>query len=82
MCVGVCPTTLLGQEVAAVVVVREGGIARRRRGAGVGRRRAGLATRSPPTSTFKDELPYNATGKVLKNEVEDDLVAQLGAEKS
>ena len=42
VCVVGLPHHLLGQEVAAVVVVREGGVARRRRGAGVGRRRAGV----------------------------------------
>ena len=81
VCVVGVPHHLLGQEVAAVVVVREGELldADEVR-AWVG---AELASyKIPAHVVFKDELPYNATGKVLKNEVEDELVAQLGTEKA
>jgi len=81
VCVVGVPHHILGQEVAAVVVVREGeSLDADEVRSWVG---AELASYKVPAHVvFKDELPYNATGKVLKNEVEDDLVAQLGVEKA
>jgi acyl-CoA synthetase (AMP-forming)/AMP-acid ligase II len=68
---------ILGQEVAAVIVVRDGEtleIDEVRTWVG-----AELASYKVPTHVvFRDELPYNATGKVLKNRVEEDLATELG----
>jgi acyl-CoA synthetase (AMP-forming)/AMP-acid ligase II len=68
---------ILGQEVAAVVVVREGEeVGEDDVRSWVG---AELSSYKVPTHVvFRDELPYNATGKVLKNKVEDDLATTLG----
>lgn len=78
VCVVGVPHHQLGQEVAAVIVVRAGSsldpqdvrdwVA------------AELAAYKVPSHVFfRDELPYNATGKVLKHEVEAELEAELSA---
>ncbi len=68
---------LLGQEVAAVVVIHEGSTLD-----ADGIRdwvRATLAGYKVPAHVlFRDALPYNATGKVLKHEVEVEVVDELG----
>ncbi len=75
-CVVGVPHHQLGQEVAAVVVLHEGaeldadGVR-----AWVGEALA--AYKVPAHVTFRDDLPYNATGKVLKNKVEEELTAEL-----
>ena len=68
----------LGQEVAAVIVVHEGetieiDVVK----AWVGETLAGY--KIPSYVVLRDELPYNATGKVLKNKVEEDVSAALGS---
>ena len=71
------PHHQLGQEVAAVVVVKPGSqlspddVCNWAADA--------LAKYKVPTHVlFRSELPYNATGKVLKHELEKDVVAELG----
>ena len=66
----------LGQEVAAVVVLHDGAKLDRE---GVRSWVAeALAKFKVPTHVvFRDALPYNATGKVIKTEVEADLKASL-----
>lgn len=68
---------ILGQEVAAVIVRREGtAIEPDAVRAWVG---AALASYKVPAHiVFRDELPYNATGKVVKHEVEADVAEELG----
>jgi acyl-CoA synthetase (AMP-forming)/AMP-acid ligase II len=76
VCVVGVPHHQLGQEVAAVIVPKPGSsldpqavrdwVA------------AELASYKIPSHVFfRDELPYNATGKVLKNEVEAELEAGM-----
>ncbi len=66
----------LGQEVAAVVVSRPG------TELGPDEVRAWVAEtlaafKVPSHVLFRDELPYNATGKVVKRDVEEDVEASL-----
>lgn len=71
----------LGQEVAAVVVLHPGEQldADEVRGWVA----AELASYKVPAHVlFQPELPYNATGKVLKNQVEDLVATQLGVTSS
>ena len=76
VCVVGVPHHQLGQEVAAVVVVRSG--ADLDADAIRDWVRATLASFKVPTHVvFRDALPYNATGKVLKHEVEAELEAEL-----
>ena len=78
-CVVGVPDKVMGQEVAAVVVVHEGHTV----DAGDVQAwvRAELAGYKVPTHVyFRAELPYNATGKVLKNEVEKQVLELSGAE--
>jgi acyl-CoA synthetase (AMP-forming)/AMP-acid ligase II len=76
VCVVGVPHHQLGQEVAAVIVVRAG--AELDEDAVRDWVRATLASFKVPTHVaFRAELPYNATGKVLKHEVEAELEAQL-----
>lgn len=66
----------LGQEVAAVVVLHEGASL----GADAVRAWVGealAAYKVPAYVVFRAELPYNAAGKVLKQEVEASLKAEL-----
>jgi acyl-CoA synthetase (AMP-forming)/AMP-acid ligase II len=71
----------LGQEVAAVVVLHEGEVIEVDEvRTWVGETLAGYKV--PTHVLVYEELPYNATGKVLKNVVEDDVNATLGASKS
>lgn len=72
---------LLGQEVAAVVILHDGHVVEVDEiKAWVGET---LSSYKIPTHVvFRPELPYNATGKVLKNKVEDDLAGQLGGGKA
>ena len=71
------PHHQLGQEVAAVVVRKPGAVLDEqtvREWVG-----AELARYKVPTYVvFRDDLPYNATGKVLKHILEADIVADLG----
>jgi acyl-CoA synthetase (AMP-forming)/AMP-acid ligase II len=80
-CVVGVPHHQLGQEVAAVVVVHEEAeidVAEVQDWV-----RAELAGYKVPTHVlFRPELPYNATGKVLKNVVEDDVTTTLGPSTS
>jgi acyl-CoA synthetase (AMP-forming)/AMP-acid ligase II len=68
---------VLGQEVAAVIVPHEGSnIEPDAVRAWVA---AALASYKVPAHVlFRDELPYNATGKVVKHEVEADVAEDLG----
>jgi acyl-CoA synthetase (AMP-forming)/AMP-acid ligase II len=68
---------VLGQEVAAVIVPHEGcDIEPDAVRAWVA---AALASFKVPAHVlFRDELPYNATGKVVKHEVEADVAEELG----
>jgi acyl-CoA synthetase (AMP-forming)/AMP-acid ligase II len=68
---------VLGQEVAAVIVRHEGkAIEPDAVRAWVG---AALASYKVPAHVlFRDELPYNATGKVVKHEVEAEVAEELG----
>ena len=59
------PDRVLGEEVKAVVV-RDPGPARRRRGTRVGRRGT-RAVQGSGHVEFRDHLPRNATGKVMKH---------------
>jgi acyl-CoA synthetase (AMP-forming)/AMP-acid ligase II len=69
---------VLGQEVAAVIVAREGAsIDADAVRAWVSQALA--AYKVPSHVVFRNELPYNATGKVVKHEVEDDVAAELAA---
>ena len=76
-CVVGVPHHQLGQEVAAVVVrqpaadVDADGVR-----AWVGETLA--AYKVPTYVVFRGDLPYNATGKVVKHEVEAELVVELG----
>ncbi len=71
----------LGQEVAAVIVVHDGEVLEIDVvKAWVGETLAGYKV--PTYVVLRDELPYNATGKVLKNKVEEDVGATLGASSS
>jgi acyl-CoA synthetase (AMP-forming)/AMP-acid ligase II len=68
----------LGQEVAAVVVVHEGETLEIDTvKSWVGEALAGYKV--PTYGVLRTEVPYNATGKVLKNKVEEDVSASLGA---
>ncbi len=72
------PHHQLGQEVAAVVVLKPGAVL----DADGVRSWVGdeLARYKIPTHVvFRDVLPYNATGKVLKHELEVDITTELGA---
>ncbi len=67
----------LGQEVAAVIILHDGEVLE------VDDVKAWVAAelagyKVPTHVLFKPELPYNATGKVLKNQVEDLVAADLG----
>jgi len=76
-CVVGVPHHQLGQEVAAVVVLQPGaGLDADGVRAWVAETLAGYKV--PTHVEFRADLPYNATGKVLKHEVEADLVAGLG----
>ena len=70
------PHHQLGQEVAAVVVRKPGAeLDEQAVRDWVG---AELARFKVPTHVvFRDDLPYNATGKVLKHILEADVVADL-----
>jgi acyl-CoA synthetase (AMP-forming)/AMP-acid ligase II len=72
------PHHQLGQEVAAVVVLKPGSVLD---GEGVKTWvSAELARYKVPTHViFRDALPYNATGKVLKHELEAEISAELAA---
>jgi acyl-CoA synthetase (AMP-forming)/AMP-acid ligase II len=76
-CVVGVPHHQLGQEVCAVVVRRDGsdlGVEEVREWVG-----ATLARYKVPAHVvFRPELPYNATGKVLKHQVETDVAEALG----
>ena len=68
----------LGQEVAAVVVLHEGeALEADEIKAWVGETLAGY--KIPTYVVVRAELPYNATGKVLKNKVEEDVSESLAA---
>lgn len=70
------PHHQLGQEVAAVVVVKPG--AQLSPEDVTDWAAQALAKYKVPTHVlFRTELPYNATGKVLKHELEKDVVAEL-----
>ena len=66
----------LGQEVAAVVVVHEGATLDAE-GVRAWAAEALAAYKVPAHVLFRDELPYNATGKVVKHEVEVDVRKEL-----
>jgi len=75
-CVVGVPHHQLGQEVAAVVVLRPGAAPDPEElQAWVGDALA--AFKVPSYVVFRDQLPYNATGKVVKREVEEDLQAEI-----
>jgi len=75
-CVVGVPHHQLGQEIAAVVVLRAGAdLAPEDVKAWVADALA--AFKVPSYVVFRDELPYNATGKVVKREVEEDVQATL-----
>ena len=69
----------LGQEVAAVDRPARGRVDLEddEIKAWVGETLAGY--KIPTYVVVRDELPYNATGKVLKNKVEEDVSAALGS---
>ena len=71
------PHHQLGQEVAAVVVVRPGAtLPAEDVRAWVAETLA--AFKVPAHVVFRESLPYNQTGKVLKHELEQELVTELG----
>jgi acyl-CoA synthetase (AMP-forming)/AMP-acid ligase II len=69
---------LLGQEVAAVVVLHDGKVVEIDEiKLWVGETLAGYKV--PTHVVIQAELPYNATGKVLKNQVEDQVAEAFGS---
>jgi acyl-CoA synthetase (AMP-forming)/AMP-acid ligase II len=78
-CVVGVPHKVLGQEVAAVIVVHEGHtLADVDVSSWVEQELA--AYKVPAHVFFRAELPYNATGKVLKSEVEKQVVGLTGTD--
>ena len=63
------PHDVLGEDVGAWIVLVDGATRDRRRAHGVLRRAAQPTTRCPRRFTFVDELPRNATGKVVKKDL-------------
>jgi len=76
-CVVGVPHHQLGQEVAAVVV-RQPGHALDPDGVRRWVAETLAPYKVPAHVVFRDDLPYTATGKVLKHEVEAELVGELG----
>jgi len=71
------PHHQLGQEVAAVVVLHPGA-ALDPPTVQAWAAESLAAYKVPAHVLFRDELPYNATGKVVKRDVEDDVHDALG----
>ena len=62
-----------GEAVAAAVVLAPGAERRRGRAEGLRAGAAALDEDAPRSSTFRDELPYNETGKLLRRVIREEL---------
>ena len=64
-----CPTSALGEEVGAAIVLMQGRGGQRRRAERISSR-AGRGYKYPREIWFVDELPKGPTRKILKREME------------